>query len=239
MKTHRSKQFLLSLPFRYLILSLLVFGASSLILSTNLNSAFAADVTFAWDPSPEPEVVGYKLYYGITSGTYDHVVDAGNNTTLTITGLEDGVTYYSTVTAYDSLGNESAPAEELSFIAAAEGASGDSADGGGGGGCFIATAAFGSYLAPEVMVLREFRDRYLLPNALGAALVRFYYSTSPPIADFIREHENLRTFTRWALTPVVYGVKYPLSMFLTMCIVIGGLYRVKLIRDMRRAKAQL
>jgi PKD repeat protein len=77
-----------------------------------------------------------------------------------------------------------------------------------GGGCFIATAAYGSYLNPHVMVLREFRDRYLLTNSPGRAMVAFYYRTSPPIANFIMRHEGLRAATRLLLTPVVFGIEY-------------------------------
>jgi hypothetical protein len=69
-------------------------------------------------------------------------------------------------------------------------------------------------MEPEVLLLRKFRDDHLLTNTPGRIFVRFYYSLSPPLADFIRKDEGLRTVTRILLAPAVYGVKYPTIGFL-------------------------
>ena len=73
----------------------------------------------------------------------------------------------------------------------------------GNGGCFIATAAYGSLMEPHVKVLRQFRDRFLLTNAVGRTFVRLYYHYSPPIAKFISGQKSLRMVVRWGLLPLV------------------------------------
>ena len=69
--------------------------------------------------------------------------------------------------------------------------------------CFIATAAYGTPMAREIQILREFRDEYLLTNPLGQALVGLYYGVSPPLADFITEHPSLKPIVRTGLAPAV------------------------------------
>ena len=83
-------------------------------------------------------------------------------------------------------------------------------------GCFIATAAYGSSLSPEVEGLRQFRDDHLLTNSIGRVFTHLYYKLSPPIAAYISKSEGLRTVTRWGLTPMVYGIKYPKSSILVL-----------------------
>ena len=83
-----------------------------------------------------------------------------------------------------------------------------SCPGGEDGGCFIATAAYGTSTAAEIDTLRSFRDEVLLENSLGSQLVELYYQTSPPVADFISEHEGLRTLVRELLVdPVTWLVE--------------------------------
>jgi hypothetical protein len=72
-----------------------------------------------------------------------------------------------------------------------------------GSWCFIATAAYGTPMAEEIEILRQFRDEYLLTNPVGQAFVDLYYSVSPPIAEFITEHPSLKPIVRAGLLPAV------------------------------------
>jgi hypothetical protein len=104
------------------------------------------------------------------------------------------------------------------------GTTGGSTSGGGGGGCFIATAAYGSYLHPQVRILRDFRDDWLLTNAPGRAFVALYYRMSPPLADFIARHELLRGMARVALTPLIVAVAHPASTGIALMLAMAALY---------------
>lgn len=185
-----------------------LFAVLSVVLL--FSSAHALDLKLAWDPS-DSEVAGYKVYMGPSSRNYTSSVDVGNQTDCTLTGLEDGKTYYIALTAYNREGIESEYSNEITSdgtpVPSASAPGGASADE-GGGGCFIATAAYGSYLAPQVRVLRDFRDNVLMTSGPGRSFVKFYYAVSPPIADVISRSPTLRTLTRWYLTPIVYGVRY-------------------------------
>jgi len=72
--------------------------------------------------------------------------------------------------------------------------------------CFVATAAYGTDTAKEIDILREFRDAVLLPNSLGAGFVSLYYKTSPPIANFISQHEVLRTAVRMGFVDPIVAI---------------------------------
>ncbi len=98
--------------------------------------------------------------------------------------------------------------------------------------CFIATATYGFSMADEVKILRKFRDNYLITNSIGRTFVSLYYITSPPIADYIKEHEALRTVTSVVLTPIVYSIKYPFILGFIM--VIGGVAVIVIKRRVKK-----
>ena len=76
-----------------------------------------------------------------------------------------------------------------------------------GGGCLIATATFGSEMAPQVQFLREIRDGTVLQTQSGSTFMtgfnQFYYSFSPAIADYERENPAFKETVKIAITPML------------------------------------
>jgi hypothetical protein len=140
----------------------LKFLASGLLFFTLLLSAapaIPADATLAWDPNTEPDLEGYGVYFkkGAPGPPYDLFgyvtlpeLDDPDFPTFTLTGLQDGATYYFTLTAYDTAGAESGYAdpvcaqvgEQIVPCPAAGSGSSGGGSGGGGGACFIGALGF-------------------------------------------------------------------------------------------------
>ena len=80
-----------------------------------VTGAFAEtrSVSLAWDANSEPDIAGYKVYWGTSSGVYDQFNDV-SQTTASVSDLTVGVRYYFAVTAYNEAGLESGYSEEVS-----------------------------------------------------------------------------------------------------------------------------
>jgi hypothetical protein len=81
-------------------------------LSTPVQSA---QVTLQWDPNPEADLAGYRVYYGTSSGNYSHSLDVGNTTTCTVSDLQEGIPHYFAATAYDTTLAESEFSSEVVY----------------------------------------------------------------------------------------------------------------------------
>ncbi|MBI5408088.1 MAG: hypothetical protein HZA14_01830 [Nitrospirae bacterium] len=168
-----------------------------------------------------------KLILTKTSGGYDEqdITLNGSPVSYQINSFGSASTYSKIVM---TVMNISPSQDGAAYSVSAEKAGSSS----GGGGCFIATAAYGSYLSEEVQVLRSFRDEWLIAdfrlriadykieitNIPGKAFVNLYYKCSPPIADYISRHAALKITARSVLTPVVYAIKYPAHALIVICI---------------------
>ena len=85
-----------------------------LCIVAHAQTGFAGQLDLAWDPSPSPDVGGYRIYYGKNAGNYPDSVDAGNRTSFTVPNLTDGDTYYLVATTYNTGGTaESAFSNQL------------------------------------------------------------------------------------------------------------------------------
>jgi len=98
--------------FRCWILCLEIIGC---FLIAAVADAWAADVTLSWDQNVEPELAGYRIYYGTARGSYSVQIDVCNVTKYKVTGLMAGKTYYFAATAYDTSGYESGYSTQVSY----------------------------------------------------------------------------------------------------------------------------
>lgn len=75
-------------------------------------------------------------------------------------------------------------------------------------GCFIATACYGNYHAPEVRLLRHYRDEVLQQSTFGRAFIKVYYTFSPPLANMLARSEKGKKFVRkYFLLPLIRFIK--------------------------------
>jgi len=89
------------------------------LLALSPFSSLAGNITLAWDPGIDPSVAGYNLYYGPSSRNYTNSVLAGSATTVTVSNLAAGFTYYFAATAYDTNGIESDYSSEVTGLVSA------------------------------------------------------------------------------------------------------------------------
>jgi hypothetical protein len=172
-------------------------------------------------------------YHLVSSTTTEFVIHGITATSFTLTGLTNGEWYavqvtavsqatdYLAVTAYYLTGGKPGVSMESAYSAEQKVPVGTAMESARSGevqglpeaivpypnlpnsGCFIATAAYDSADAGPVMVLRLFRDRYLLGNAPGRAFISWYYRNSPSWARSLNQHPAFKPLVRVALAPVV------------------------------------
>lgn len=232
------------------------------VAPTGLTTAFGdAHVVLAWSEVAGATV--YEILYGIVSPPMTPFPSPASATTRDITNLVNGTTYYFAVRGLAEPTLTAAVASGYGTpvaTAAVFGVPSDIKDATYGvavagavsapvsetpepvegfpslkdvGGCFIATAAYGSPMAPQVDVLRVWRDRHLRPHWPGRAFIRAYEMVSPPLADAIRDSAWLRAAVRVFLWPVVGAAAVwlawpwapPAALMLAVCGVMVVLWR--------------
>lgn len=166
-----------------------------------------------------------------------------SSTQTRIGGLNNYQTYHFAVLSVDNYGNAASspvidavpqPTEDLWRRYRDQG--------GGPGGCFIATAAFGSYENRWVYVLRDFRDQVLLAHDSGRSFVEWYYEHSPRAAAWIAEHGWARALTRVALAPLIAAAWFwlyvpPLQKAILVTLLVAFIFRRRIAAAVRRTTA--
>jgi hypothetical protein len=187
-------------------------GSVTLTVDRNRGSTGEASVSWVTVDGRDSNAAVAGTDYVASTGTL--VFPEGETRRTFTVALVDGQSSRGSRSFQVALANPSALAgldPERQAVTITIRADGDGDDCRGFCDCFIATAAFGSWMDPHVVTLREFRDRVLMTNSPGRAFVAAYYRASPPVAAWIGQREWSRAIARTALAPVVFAVEQPLG----------------------------
>lgn len=188
-------------------------------------------LTVTW--STVSGATSYELRYGVDS-TAENIVSVGNVLSYVLSGLTNGTPYkirvhaiaqatlHAVVTARNAIRESYALSNEFTVVVGPAYTSNASLEVAGSPeatvsypqlpdeGCFIATAAYGHYSAPQVQALRDFRDAYLMHFDTGRNFVHWYYAHGPAGARILNDYPTLKIPVRAVLYPLVLG-----ALFLT------------------------
>jgi hypothetical protein len=156
-------------------------------------------INLAWVENSGYEI-GVKIERKVgANGTFAQIDTVPTHvTSYTDLRAGPGQAYYYRVRSYNCTAHSDYSNEATVATATTQSSAGTST-----GGCLIATVAFGSPQAPQVVILQAFRDRVLMKSAGGRTLIRIYYSYSPTLAGFIEKRETLKMIVRLSLFPLV------------------------------------
>ncbi len=110
-----------NLPLKKIIIAILILAIAGFLFWLFGGKTATGQAQLAWNANTEADLEGYNIYYGTSKrtgdcppGGYPKKIDAGDNTSFTVTNLTNGATYYFSLTSYDQSGNESCFSPELS-----------------------------------------------------------------------------------------------------------------------------
>lgn len=190
-------------------------------------------------------LIAYSIYsaeiasfaYSGTLGSLFLQVD-GLSEAIKIAGVQEGTSHPAPIVLANLSANNNISTSGAVLIA----------EGGESSRCFITTALYASPLAKEVAILRQFRDQYLLSNSFGKILVRFYYTWSPALSNFISRHSHLKPVFRLLIYPAIgfsyASLRYPLRAtisFIISLLIFGKMLKNKgnLFKLKRRIRPKL
>lgn len=165
----------------------------------------------------------------------------GTGTSARVSGLENGVAYRIVLVMVDEYRNATAlDLGEATPQPVRDGWEHYLEDGNADGGfCFVATATYGNYDHPFVVILRNFRDSTLAHSSWGRSFISWYYANSPGLAAFIAEHESARFVSYIALAPLVaFAAVWEYTTFLGKLALLLALGMITVMRRRRRRHGQ-